>query len=74
MPSPRLFSARQPLGLILERYWLGVGELHSEWAKAREQLDAGDLSVRPRLTRLRLSALDRQSLVLFGDPTAVLPG
>jgi hypothetical protein len=63
----------QPLGLAFAPYREGVGELHTQWASVREKLNAGDTSVRETLTRLRLSAIDRQSLVLLGDPTVTLP-
>jgi hypothetical protein len=64
---------RQPLGLVLADYRAGVGELHNQWADLRELLAQGDTSVRETLTRLRLTAIDRQSLVLLGDPTVTLP-
>jgi len=63
----------QPLGLAFEDYRAGVGELHTAWAGARTDLAGGDTAVRDRLTWLRLTALDRQSLVLLGDPTVTLP-
>jgi hypothetical protein len=71
--STNLFVAHQPLGLILETYRTGVGVLHTDWANGMTMLADGDIGQRPRLTRLRLSALDRQSLVLLGDPTITLP-
>lgn len=64
---------QQPLGLILADYRAGVGELHNQWADLQQQLAGGDRSVRETLTRLRLTALDRQSLVLLGDPTVTIP-
>jgi hypothetical protein len=64
---------QQPLGLILADYRAGVGELHNQWADLQQQLAVGDRSVREALTRLRLTALDRQSLVLPGDPTVTVP-
>jgi hypothetical protein len=70
--STNLFAG-QPLGYVLDAYRAGVGVLQSQWAELRAQLDNGDTSVRDRLTRLRLSAIDRQSLVLLGDPTVTLP-
>ncbi|MET7301668.1 hypothetical protein [Embleya sp. NPDC005575] len=65
--------AGEPLGLALAEYRADVGELHTRWARLREALAGGDTSVRETLTRLRVSALDRQSLVLLGDPTVALP-
>ncbi|WP_404962578.1 hypothetical protein [Streptomyces sp. 147326] len=63
----------QPLGLALSEYRADVGELHSQWAALHTQLARGRKEVRPAMTRLRLSALDRQSLVLLGDPTVTFP-
>jgi hypothetical protein len=70
--SKNLFSG-QPLGLAFTEYRLNVGELYTQYVTTLDQRNRGDLSVRPRLTRLRLSALDRQSMVILGDPTVTLP-
>lgn len=70
--TSNLYSG-SPLGLAFADYRAGVGELHNQWAEAHDKLADGDASVRPLLTRLRLTALDRQSLVLLGDPTVTLP-
>lgn len=63
-----------PLGFAFTSYRSGVGQLHTSWAKAFDRLSAGEVTMRPVLTRLRLTALDRQSLVLLGDPTVTLAG
>ena len=65
--------AGQPVGHAFSDYRAGVGELHTQYVAALAKRSAGDSSQRPRLTRLRLSALDRQSMVLLGDPTVTLP-
>ncbi len=65
--------AGQPVGHAFSAYRLGVGDLHIEWAETLDLLNAGQLGVREKLTRLRLTALDRQSMVLLGDPTVTLP-
>lgn len=70
--SRNLFVAGDPIGYALREYRAGVGELHTQWASLLTELDDGTTQVRPALTRLRLSALDRQSLVLLGDPTVTL--
>ncbi|GCD99146.1 hypothetical protein [Embleya hyalina] len=70
--STHLYTG-EPLGSALAEYRPYVGELHTRWARLRESSAGGDTSVRETLTRLRVSALDRQSLVLPGDPTAALP-
>jgi hypothetical protein len=70
--SSNLYS-QQPVGLTFADYRAGVGELHNQWAGLYQDLANGDTSVREALTRLRLTALDRQSLVLLGDPTVTMP-
>lgn len=65
--------AGQPVGHAFSDYRAGVGELHTQWVSALARRSAGDATQRSRLTRLRLSALDRQSMVLLGDPTVTLP-
>ncbi len=70
--STNLFAG-QPLGYVLDEYRAGVGVLHTDWQGLFDRLNAGDTSVRDALTRTRVTALDRQSLVLLGDPTATLP-
>jgi hypothetical protein len=71
--STNLLGGGQPLGYAFSDYRLGVGDLHADWLTAFDSLNAGDLDQRPKLTRLRLTAFDRQSLVLLGDPTVKLP-
>ncbi|GAA2515857.1 hypothetical protein [Pilimelia columellifera] len=72
--STQLHHGR-PLGLALAGYWAGVGQLHTDWATARDALAPGDVAAQARLTRLQLTARDRQALVLLGDPTVTLaPG
>lgn len=70
--STNLFAG-QPIGLAFEAYRSGVGVLNSQWHDVRDMLNEGQVGVRPALTRLRLTAIDRQSLVLLGDPTVTLP-
>lgn len=63
-----------PLGLALADYRAGVGELHTQWADVRDRYNRdGTVALRAVLTRLRLTAMDRQSLVLLGDPTVTMP-
>lgn len=64
--------AGEPLSHALRDYRAGVGELHTQWADRRMALEGGDPRVREELTWLRLTALDRQSLVLLGDPTVTI--
>lgn len=70
--STNLFFGR-PVGLILEEYREGIGVLLASWAERREKLARGCTGLRDLLTELRLTAIDRQSLVLLGDPTVAVP-
>ncbi|NUK12344.1 hypothetical protein HRW23_34940 [Streptomyces lunaelactis] len=62
-----------PLAYAFSDYRADVGQLHTNWFALSDTLAGGDSSVREEMTRLRLSAIDRQSLVLLGDPTVALP-
>jgi hypothetical protein len=64
----------QPMGLILSEYRAAIGVLTSRWVRLSVQMNRDhDSSVLGAMTRLRLTAWDRQSLVLLGDPTVRLP-
>jgi hypothetical protein len=64
----------QPLGLAFADYRAGVGVLTTRWGELAGRLNRDhDTSVLPDMTRLRLTAWDRQSLVLLGDPTVRIP-
>jgi hypothetical protein len=71
--STNLYNGH-PAGYAFAAYRLGVGQLHIDWARKSDLLNAGDATVLKPMTRLRLTALDRQSLVLLGDPTVTLAG
>ena len=62
-----------PAGYAFEDYRLGVGSINSKWAKARQAFTASNTELLDEMARLRLTAIDRQSLVLLGDPTVTLP-
>jgi hypothetical protein len=64
----------QPLGLVLADYREGIGVLTTRWIGLSDRLNLQhDQSVLPAMTRTRLTAWDRQSLVLLGDPTVRIP-
>ncbi|WP_030208997.1 hypothetical protein [Streptomyces sp. NRRL S-87] len=62
-----------PLAQAFAEYRADIGQLHTDWHALSDRLAGGDRSVREEMTRIRLSAVDRQSLVLLGDPTVTLP-
>ncbi|MGV1003734.1 MAG: hypothetical protein ACOYEV_02985 [Candidatus Nanopelagicales bacterium] len=64
--------AGQPLAYAFDSYRAGIGQLHTRYADLRADLAGGDADVRDELTWLRLTALDRQALVMLGDPTVTL--
>lgn len=68
----KLFD-RQPIGRALESHYLGVGELYARLSDARDDVDALKPGARERATYNKLTAIDRQSLVILGDPTAMIP-
>lgn len=71
--TSRLHSGT-PMGLILESYYSGVGSLVSEWATRADAFEEShDRALLADMTCLRLTAWDRQSLVLLGDPTVSIP-
>jgi hypothetical protein len=63
----------EPIGYALSRHYHPVGGLWSQWATDRDRINAGDVELLPAALNARLTALDRQSLVILGDPTVALP-
>lgn len=61
------------VGMSLDSHYRGVGELYSHLAAARKAVDRFDDGARDAATYYRLTACDRQSLVILGDPTVVMP-
>ncbi|MFC9585802.1 hypothetical protein ACFVJ8_23650 [Streptomyces yangpuensis] len=71
--SSRLYEG-VPLALAFADYRADVGQLYYDWFTLQTQLnDDADDGVLNEMRRIRLAALDRQSLVLLGDPTVSLP-
>lgn len=71
--SRRLYGG-MPLAYAFAEYWADVGQLNHRWITLQRELNDGTADgVLDEMRRLRLAALDRQSLVLLGDPTVSLP-
>jgi hypothetical protein len=68
----QLFGGALVKALSANEYRSQIGAINSRYHAVRETA-VDDTSLRPKLTRLRLTALDRQALVLLGDPTVALP-
>lgn len=69
---PNLYR-RKPVGLALEDHYLGVGELYAKLERARQGVNALEPGARDDATYYKLTACDRQSLVVLGDPTVLVP-
>ena len=66
-------GALAALGLALADYYAGVSALYGKLSDARTDVDAAVDGARDRATYYKLTALDRESLVVLGDPTVLLP-
>ncbi|GAB90145.1 hypothetical protein GORHZ_085_00120 [Gordonia rhizosphera NBRC 16068] len=64
-----------PVGFAFDPYFRSVGELYTQWVKLKDRIDEGadERIILPDAARVRLTAVDRESLVVLGDPTATLP-
>lgn len=63
----------EPVGLAFEECYRHVGELFAQWTHALRQIAQGNSDASLAALRSQLTALDRQSMVILGDPTACLP-
>jgi hypothetical protein len=63
----------EPVGLAFEACYRHVGELLAQWNQALRQIANGRPDASLAALRTQLTALDRQSMVILGDPTACLP-
>jgi len=63
----------EPVGLAFEECYRHVGELFAQWNQALRQIAEGNSGASLAALRSQLTALDRQSMVILGDPTACLP-
>lgn len=63
----------EPVGLAFRSFYNTVGQLLASWEMSMRRVGDGDFDARQPAMRSRLTALDRQSLVLLGDPTVALP-
>lgn len=62
----------EPIGLALEACYRPVGTLYTQYYQAERIYNQGTDSI-PAMLYCRLAAADIQSMVILGDPTAVLP-
>jgi len=62
----------EPVGMAFQAHYRHVGQLFAQWVSARRKVvqnipDAAEAALRAHLT-----AIDRQSMVILGDPTACI--
>ncbi|MFH8251039.1 hypothetical protein ACH3VR_11780 [Microbacterium sp. B2969] len=69
---PALFRP-ETIGLAFSDYFTGVGRLYGSASDARVDMDAEKPDAAARLVYYALTARDRESLVVLGDPTVALP-
>ncbi len=62
-----------PIGLALHRVFDEAGAYFGEWAQARQDVNDNLPGAFERALYTQLVAMDRQSLVILGDPTVALP-
>jgi hypothetical protein len=63
----------ETVGMAFETCHRDAGGLFAQWALLLQRSPLSDPETRPRALRLQLTALDRQSMVILGDPTAAPP-
>lgn len=69
-----LYQAQpETLGMAFRECYLSVGQLLAQRDEAERQFNKGKPGADAAALRCRLTAYDRQSLVILGDPTAALP-
>jgi hypothetical protein len=70
-------SDREPVGLAFRDCFRHVGELLALWEEALNDVASTDAAVREAARRLalihQLTAFDRRSMVILGDPTSCIP-
>jgi hypothetical protein len=63
----------EPVGLAFEPWYRHVGELAVQWSQALREVAKAVPEASLAALRTQLAALDRQSLVILGDPTVAVP-
>jgi hypothetical protein len=69
-----MFRAQpEPVGMALANCYRHVGELFAQWQELVRDVGGGVAGAREAALRAQLMAIDRQSMVILGDPTVALP-
>jgi hypothetical protein len=61
-----------PIGYAIRAFHEEAADFMVLWQRARDSVNAGDVSAIARARYLQLVAMDRQALVILGDPTVSL--
>jgi len=69
---PQLYRGL-PVGRALGGYYLGVNQLYGSYANAVRDVDAEKPGAEEDVLYYALTARDRESLVVLGDPTVMVP-
>ena len=63
----------EPVGMAVEGCYRHVGELFAQWQQQREDVNRGVPGAREAAMHSLIMAIDRQSMVILGDPTVAIP-
>jgi hypothetical protein len=63
----------EPVGMALADCYRHVGELFAQWQQLVRNVGGAVAGARDAALRTQLMAIDRQSMVILGDPTVALP-
>ncbi|WP_027860243.1 hypothetical protein [Marmoricola sp. URHB0036] len=62
----------EPIGMAMHRHYATIGTFWSVWYAQQGSINRGVAAARERALVARLAALDRQSMVILGDPTVTV--
>jgi hypothetical protein len=70
----RMFRKQpEPVGLAVAGCYRHVGELFAQWQQQVQDVNRGVPKAREAAMHSQLMAIDRQSMVILGDPTVAIP-
>jgi len=69
----KLFYKGTPIGLAFAEIYAQAGVFLTEWQQTLQRVNRDEAGAAERARYLLVAALDRQSMVLLGDPTVSLP-
>jgi hypothetical protein len=65
--------ARNPIGWVLQKIYDEAGHFYASWQSAVQDIDKNVPGMRDQALYRQMVAMDRQTLVILGDPTVSLP-